>query len=158
MDDIPVLTAKPSPIAFISCIAGIIFPGSIAYYLIGSKIIDRQPVSNSLWFVGGFFLVFTIGSFITLLTIRTFELTRKKLVIKTPLSLFNRTIVLHKIKEITERPFKVESSSRGNKTLIHTGLKATILQINGKKITIDTFSTRNYKELIKQLKHLYCLK
>jgi hypothetical protein len=158
MKEAPVVIAKPSLAAFITCILGIGFGGWITWIICNSANMHKEEPTIAFYLLGGLFAFGTIGSFITLLTIRSIELTRDALIIKRPFLFLKRSILLSNIEKITEKPFKVESAARGNKILMHTGSKATIVLINGKKLAIDTFSTRNYKELIKQLKHLYRLK
>ncbi len=158
MRETPVVIAKPSLAAYITCISGVAFGGWVTWIICNSANMHKEEPTIEFYLLAGLFALVTIGSFITLLTIRSIELTRDALIIKRPFLFLKQSVLLANIEKVTEKPFKVESSTRGNKILIHTGSKATVLLINSKKLTIDTFSTRNYKELIKQLKHLYRLK
>jgi hypothetical protein len=159
MNKTPLVIAKPSLGAFITSISGMGFFGWITWLICnpGNKHIEDSS-KTAFYILSAFFAFAAIGSLIILLTVRSFELTQKTLIVKRPFLFLKHTIHLTNIETITEKPFKVESTTRGNKILIHTGSKATIMLIKGKKLTIDTFSTGNYKELIKQLKQLYRLK
>ena len=155
MDETPLIISKPSLAVFITCILGIGFFGWITWLIYNSANISKATIYYALV---GLFALATIGSLIMLLTAQSFELTQKTLIVKRPFLFLKRRINLTEVATVTEKPFKVESTSRGSTILIHTGSKTTIKLINGSKITIDTFSIRNYEELIKQLKHLYRLK
>lgn len=155
MDETPLIIAKPSLAVFITCILGMGFFGWITCVIYNPANISKATIYYALVV---FFALATMGSLITLLIAQSFELTQKTLIVKRPFLFLKRIINLSDVETITEKPFKVESTSRGSTILIHTGSKTTIKLINGSKITIDTFSTRNYEELIKQLKHQYRLK
>jgi len=128
---------------------GTIFFGAFAYMALPTNKMTVEGVSYETgmviaWTVFGVFVFFAASCFVMLITVRTFVLTDKFILIKRPLLFLTKTIPLTEIKNVTEGYFKINPSHAGRNINVYSGDK-TILELkNGKKIKYNSFEISDY--------------
>ncbi|OUJ74539.1 hypothetical protein BXP70_07095 [Hymenobacter crusticola] len=87
-------------------------------------------------------------SIFVLITMRSFVLTNKALIIKQPILLQKRRIELVDIEAIEERKLSINSSHDFRDFNVYRGKQTYIKRSNEKDIKITSFETRNYHSFI----------
>lgn len=128
---------------------GTIFFGAFAYMALPTRKITVEGVSYEtgmviVWMIFGSFVFFASACFVMLMTVRTFVLTDKNILIKRPLLFLTKTIPLTEIKSITEGDFKINPSHAGRNINVYSGDKTVLELKNGKKIKYNSFEISDY--------------
>lgn len=154
MDTHYVFKTKPGIAGICIGIIGFIFFGSIALYLINSKLISNESTENFdivKFILTGTFSLFSFGGLWLLVNIKVLTLTDKKLMIKKPLLFYTKTISLSQIKSIRQFDDPIKISRNFTTTTVYTGKKATIELASGDKIKFSSMEISDYAVLIKKI-------
>jgi hypothetical protein len=151
-----ILKTKPSLRTIGFGLIGTLFFGALAYSMTSSKwtVADGTDYKTGIlimWIVLGLFIIFMLACLWSVCNIKTIVLTNDALIIKRPLLLRNKTILIENIKNINERPFKINPKVRGVKYDVYEGKQITIECIQGKSVTLNSFEIPDFFNLANAL-------
>jgi hypothetical protein len=150
-------TAMPSVKIIVYGVLGALFFGAFSYLCLTLKWTaadDSSPQTILIfkWVFTGLFLFFTFYSLIVLISFKTVSITNDQLIIRRPLLLLRKAILIQDIVKAIEENFSINTTHRWSEYYIYSGVKSVIELRNGSKVKINSFEISNYPAFVSVLR------